>query len=104
MGTGIAHVLALAGYDVMLDDLNKDALGKALDRIEKNMQRQAGKGAIEESAIAPALARIRTTQSMDDLMDRDRDRARHPARVLVLASSTAPLHRTPIPARPGCTA
>jgi len=71
MGTGIAHVLALAGYDVVLDDLNKDALGKALDRIEKNMQRQAGKGLIEETAIAPALARIRTTQSMDDLKDRE---------------------------------
>ena len=71
MGTGIAHVLALAGYDVVLDDLNKDALGKALDRIEKNMQRQAGKGPIEEAAIAPALARIRTTQSMDDLKDRE---------------------------------
>jgi len=71
MGTGIAHVLALAGYDIVLDDLNKDALGKALDRIEKNMQRQAGKGLIEEAAIAPALARIRTTQSMDDLKDRE---------------------------------
>jgi 3-hydroxybutyryl-CoA dehydrogenase len=71
MGTGIAHVLALAGYDVMLDDLNKDALGKALDRIEKNMQRQAAKGAIDESAIAPALARIRTTQTLDDLKDRE---------------------------------
>ena len=71
MGTGIAHVLALAGYDVVLDDVNKDALGKALDRIEKNMQRQAAKGAIEESVIAPALARIRTTQSLDDLKDRE---------------------------------
>jgi 3-hydroxybutyryl-CoA dehydrogenase len=71
MGTGIAHVLALAGYDVVLDDLNKDALGKALDRIEKNMQRQAAKGLIDEAAIAPALARIRTTQSMDDLKDRE---------------------------------
>ena len=71
MGTGIAHVLALAGYDVVLDDLNKDALGKALDRIEKNMQRQAAKGAIAEDAIKPALARIRTTQSLDDLKDRE---------------------------------
>ena len=67
MGTGISHVLALAGYDVMLDDVNKEALGKALDRIEKNMQRQAAKGSIEESAIAPALARIKTTQTMEDL-------------------------------------
>ena len=71
MGTGIAHVLALAGYDVVLDDLNKDALGKALERIEKNMQRQAAKGVIAEDAIKPALARIRTTQSLDDLKDRE---------------------------------
>ena len=71
MGTGIAHVLALAGYDVMLDDLNKDALGKALGCIEKNMQRQAAKGVIAEDAIKPALARIRTTQSLDDLKDRE---------------------------------
>jgi len=71
MGTGISHVLALAGYDVMLDDVNKEALGKALDRIEKNMQRQAAKGSIEERAIQPALARIKTTQTMEDLRDRD---------------------------------
>jgi 3-hydroxybutyryl-CoA dehydrogenase len=71
MGTGIAHVLSLSGYDVVLDDLNKDALGKALERIEKNMQRQAAKGAIQESEIKPALARIRTTSSMDDLKDRE---------------------------------
>jgi 3-hydroxybutyryl-CoA dehydrogenase len=71
MGTGIAHVLALAGYDVVLDDVNKDALGKALDRIEKNMQRQAAKGAIADDQIKPALARIRTTQKLDDLRDRE---------------------------------
>ena len=71
MGTGIAHVLALAGYDVVLDDVNKEALGKALDRIEKNMQRQAAKGIIPEDAIKPALAHIRTTQSLDDFKDRE---------------------------------
>ena len=71
MGTGISHVLSLAGYQVTLDDLNKEALGKALDRIEKNMQRQAAKGTIGEELIKPALARIRTTQSLDDLKDLD---------------------------------
>jgi 3-hydroxybutyryl-CoA dehydrogenase len=71
MGTGIAHVMALAGYDVMLDDLNKEALSRALERIEKNMQRQAGKGAIRQDQIKPALARIRTTSTMDDLRDRE---------------------------------
>ncbi|HZZ05993.1 3-hydroxyacyl-CoA dehydrogenase NAD-binding domain-containing protein, partial [Paraburkholderia sp.] len=30
MGNGIAHVLSLAGYDVVLDDINKDQLSKAL--------------------------------------------------------------------------
>jgi 3-hydroxybutyryl-CoA dehydrogenase len=71
MGTGISHVLSLAGYEVMLDDVNKEALAAALDRIEKNMQRQAAKGMIGEDQIKPALARIRTTQSLDDLRDQD---------------------------------
>jgi 3-hydroxybutyryl-CoA dehydrogenase len=71
MGTGISHVLSLAGYQVTLDDVNKEALAAALDRIEKNMQRQAAKGMISEDQIKPALARIRTTQSLDDLRDQD---------------------------------
>ena len=71
MGTGISHVLSLAGYQVTLDDVNKEALAAALDRIEKNMQRQAAKGSITEDQIKPALARIRTTQSLDDLKDQD---------------------------------
>jgi 3-hydroxybutyryl-CoA dehydrogenase len=71
MGTGIAHVLALAGYDVVLDDVNKEALGKALTVIERNMLRQAAKGTIAMDAIKPAISRIRTTQSFDDLKDRE---------------------------------
>ena len=71
MGTGIAHVMALAGYDVVLDDINKDALSKATAQIEKNMQRQAHRGVIKDEAIKPALARIHTTGSIDDLKDRD---------------------------------
>jgi 3-hydroxybutyryl-CoA dehydrogenase len=71
MGNGIAHVLALAGYDVVLDDINKDQLSKALERIEKNMHRQAARGLIKDDQIAPAMARIRTTVSLDDLRDRE---------------------------------
>ena len=48
MGNGIAHVLALAGYDVVLDDINKDTLAKALERIDKNMHRQAARGLIKD--------------------------------------------------------
>ena len=71
MGTGIAHVLALAGYDVVIDDLNKEALDKALERINKNMHRQAARGLIEGSAIDPAMKRIRITQNLEDLRDRE---------------------------------
>src|SRR5262245_42900044 len=71
MGTGISHVLALAGYDVVLADVNKAALGKAGGLVEKNMQRQLAKGQIKEDQIKPALARIRVTQTLDDLKDRE---------------------------------
>ncbi|HJW40109.1 MAG TPA: 3-hydroxybutyryl-CoA dehydrogenase [Rhizomicrobium sp.] len=71
MGNGIAHVLSLAGYDVVLDDINKDQLSKALERIDKNMHRQAARGLIKDEQIAPAMKRIRTTTALDDMNDRD---------------------------------
>lgn len=58
MGNGIAHVIALAGYDVALNDLKKEAVERAIQTIEKNMNRQVSKGMIGEDASAEALARI----------------------------------------------
>ena len=57
--------------DVVLDDINKDTLAKALERIDKNMHRQAARGLIKDELIAPALKRIRITQALDDMKDRD---------------------------------
>jgi 3-hydroxybutyryl-CoA dehydrogenase len=71
MGGGIAHVCALAGYDVLLEDINADQLSKARGLIEKNMHRQAARGLIKDDLIDPALKRISTSQSLDDLKDRD---------------------------------
>ena len=71
MGNGIAHVLSLAGFDVMLEDINADQLGKALDRIGKNMHRQAARGLIKDEAVEPALKRIHTAQNLDAMQDRD---------------------------------
>src|ERR1043166_6143400 len=71
MGNGIAHVMALAGYDVVLDDVNPEALSKALEKITHNMRRQASKGIITEAAVTEALKHIRVTQNLDDLKDRD---------------------------------
>ena len=71
MGGGIAHVCALAGFDVLLEDINKDALGRAIGTIERNLHRQAARGLIKDETIAPALKHIHTTENLDDMKDRD---------------------------------
>ena len=67
MGNGIAHVLALAGYDVLLTDISQDQLTAALALIEKNLARQVSRGKISEADKAAALGRIRTTLKLTDL-------------------------------------
>jgi 3-hydroxybutyryl-CoA dehydrogenase len=71
MGTGIAHVLSLAGVDVILEDVSADALDRATKTISRNMHRQASRGLIRDEAIDPALRRIHTAQSFDVMKDRD---------------------------------
>jgi len=71
MGNGIAHVLALSGIDVVLDDINPDALKGAMERIDRNMHRQAARGLIKGDTIEPALKRIKITQNLGDMKDRD---------------------------------
>ncbi|MCC0069491.1 MAG: 3-hydroxybutyryl-CoA dehydrogenase [Rhodobacteraceae bacterium] len=67
MGNGIAHVFALAGYDVLLTDVSQEALDKALALIDRNLERQAARGKISAEDRAAALGRIRTTQKLADL-------------------------------------
>jgi 3-hydroxybutyryl-CoA dehydrogenase len=71
MGNGIAHVAALAGYDVLLSDVSADQLERARQAIEKNLTRQAGRGLIRHDEIEPALARITTTSDLSDLANVD---------------------------------
>ncbi len=71
MGNGIAHVFALAGHDVLLQDLSMEILDKAVERISKNMDRQIKKGIIDETKKNEALSRIKKTVSLDDLSDCD---------------------------------
>ena len=59
MGNGIAHVFALAGYDVLLNDISDEALDRALELIATNMGRQVARKAITEDDREAALARIR---------------------------------------------
>jgi 3-hydroxybutyryl-CoA dehydrogenase len=58
MGGGIAHVCALAGIDVVVTDINEEALQRGRQAIERNMARQVARGSIREEDKAAALARI----------------------------------------------
>ncbi len=67
MGNGIAHVFALAGYDVLMTDISAEALKAAIDIITHNLDRQVNKELISADAKEEALARISTTQTLIDL-------------------------------------
>jgi 3-hydroxybutyryl-CoA dehydrogenase len=67
MGNGIAHVMALAGYDVLLNDISQEALDEALALIDRNMSRQVSRGKITEEEKRAALARLRPTLELADL-------------------------------------
>ena len=58
MGNGIAHVLSLAGYEVLLNDISQESLDSALALIDRNMVRQVSRDKITEAEKAAALARI----------------------------------------------
>ncbi|MCB1375961.1 MAG: 3-hydroxybutyryl-CoA dehydrogenase, partial [Rhodobacteraceae bacterium] len=59
MGNGIAHVFALAGYDVLLNDISEEAVARALEVIGRNLERQVSRARITEADREAALARIR---------------------------------------------
>ncbi len=65
MGSGIAHVAALSGFDVVLTDLGQAELDSALEIIGTNLGRQARKGLIGDEEPAEALGRISTAVGPD---------------------------------------
>ena len=71
MGNGIAHVMALAGYDVLLTDVSADALQAGIDTITRNLDRQVSRGKVAKADRDAALARITMTQALSDLGQSD---------------------------------
>jgi 3-hydroxybutyryl-CoA dehydrogenase len=71
MGNGIAHVLAMAGYNVLLNDISQEALDKGLDTVRKNMERQVSRGKMTQAAMDDALALISPTLTLTDLGQTD---------------------------------
>ena len=69
MGNGIAHVLSLGGYNVLLNDINKDILNKASLNIESNLERQVNSKKISSEESLEALKLISYTVSLKDFND-----------------------------------
>jgi 3-hydroxybutyryl-CoA dehydrogenase len=71
MGNGIAHVAALAGFDVVLNDISVERLKSGMATINGNLSRQVAKKSISEADKAKALAHITLSESLDGLADCD---------------------------------
>jgi 3-hydroxybutyryl-CoA dehydrogenase len=67
MGCGIAHVFARAGFNVLLCDVDRRFLDRAVGLIQTNLGREAAKGKLAQAEIEPVLARITTTVDRDRL-------------------------------------
>src|SRR4029453_18746837 len=71
MGSGIAHVSALAGYDVLLFDVAPERIEKGIATINGNMARQGSSGKLAEETRKGALARITATPTLQGLAGAD---------------------------------
>ncbi|KQI70377.1 3-hydroxybutyryl-CoA dehydrogenase [Loktanella sp. 3ANDIMAR09] len=71
MGNGIAHVFAVAGYDVLLTDVSEDALTKAVALIDRNLTRQVTRDMISDADKVAAMRRITTTPKLTNLGSAD---------------------------------
>lgn len=67
MGNGIAHVFALAGFDVLMTDISEEALDRAIALIDRNMERQVSRGKVSAEDKAAAMGRISKTMTLTDL-------------------------------------
>ncbi|MXW91399.1 MAG: 3-hydroxybutyryl-CoA dehydrogenase [Rhodospirillaceae bacterium] len=71
MGNGIAHVSALNGYDVVLNDIDEAALDRAMTTIRGNLERQLRRGVIADRDIDEALSRITPSLGLEAMQECD---------------------------------
>ncbi len=71
MGNGIAHVFALAGFEVLMTDISREALDNAMELIEGNLDRQVSREKISQAERDDARGRIKTTLTLSDLGQTD---------------------------------
>lgn len=71
MGSGIAQVCAQAGYDVLLNDMNEEALNKGMKNIEKHLSRSVEKERLTSEEKDATLSRLKASTKLEDAADRD---------------------------------
>jgi|SRR5579883_231422 3-hydroxybutyryl-CoA dehydrogenase len=71
MGNGIAHVCALSGFEVLLNDIAADRIAAGLATINGNLARQVSRQRISEEQRQAAIKRITPAKSLDELADCD---------------------------------
>ncbi|MCK5037536.1 MAG: 3-hydroxybutyryl-CoA dehydrogenase [Thermoplasmata archaeon] len=71
MGAGIAQVAAIAGYEVVLNDIKQEFVDRGIATINKSMAKGVERGKMEQSVMDASLARIKTTLDLQDMSDAD---------------------------------
>jgi 3-hydroxybutyryl-CoA dehydrogenase len=71
MGSGIAQVSAVGGYDVVIRDVTDEAMARAVAGIETSLRRFASKGKISDGDVDAALDRISTTTDLGAVASAD---------------------------------
>ena len=71
MGTGIAHVVALGGYDVLLHDVSPERIEAGIGMIHRNMTRQVARGIITQEAMEAGLAHIKPAAELQTIAQTD---------------------------------
>ena len=71
MGSGISQVAALTGYDIVMQDVSKEATNRGLGTINKSLQRLVDREKITADAKDAAIRKISTTTNLSDLADCD---------------------------------
>lgn len=71
MGSGIAQVAAVSGFEVIIQDISADGLARGKGRIEQSLGKLVEKGKLLEGDAASAKKRIRTTQHLEDMSRAD---------------------------------
>jgi len=71
MGSGIAQVAIVAGYDVVINDINDTFVNKGIGNIDKNLSKDVSKGRLDEAGKEALMKKLTPSTSLQDAKDCD---------------------------------